>query len=65
MTITDTQISPDGNHVWHIGMLESSRLLEPGKDEYFPSQLNYIIRVMAPTSVEKVTLNGMERATII
>ena len=30
MTITDTQISPDGKHVWHIGFLESNKNVEIG-----------------------------------
>ena len=30
MTVTNTQTSPDGNHIWHIGFLEANRTLEPG-----------------------------------
>ena len=46
MTITDTQISPDGKHVWHIGYLDPNKTLQPGTRVKVNFDINKRIELM-------------------
>ena len=46
MTVTNTQTSPDGNHIWHIGFLEANRTLEPGTRVKVNFDINKRIELM-------------------